>query len=293
MNNHSSDVSNYKPEFLSYLRELKPWLDEIGYHIEHGDYIRHDPVQFLHRYTHKENNLLAGFFGALMAWGRRDIVIRKVDELLQLMDDQPADFIYNFSPDQFGRFQQFKHRTFKPVDIYWLMMILKRILWKYDGFAEFWRQCYRQSQREEEHFLSTFQREFTAIAPDMADRTNKHIATPEKNSSCKRLCLYLKWTNRPGSPVDTNLLGFLPPSEIPIPLDVHVARYARELGLLHRSYNDWKSVAMLTGVLKQMAPEDPSWYDFALFGLGISELSIPDKIHQKAILFRENGILEN
>ena len=63
----------------------------------------------------------------------------------------------------------------------------------------------------------------------------------------------------------------MPISELMIPLDVHVARQARRLGLLGRQHNDWKAVSELTDTLRILDPADPAKYDYALFGLGIQK----------------------
>ena len=72
-------------------------------------------------------------------------------------------------------------------------------------------------------------------------------------------------------PVDFGLWDFIPPSELLIPLDVHVARVSREMGLLKRNSNDFKAVVELTDCLKQFDNDDPVKYDFATFGYGVSQ----------------------
>ncbi len=71
-------------------------------------------------------------------------------------------------------------------------------------------------------------------------------------------------------PVDLALWDFMKPSELLIPLDVHVGNVSRSLGLLERNANDYKSVIQLTDKLKKFDPVDPVKYDFALFGAGIN-----------------------
>lgn len=259
------------------LPELKPHLEELVQRMERPDYIEKDPVLFVHVFDDKEDQLLAGFFAAIMAWGRRDIVIRKVHDLLERMNYQPTAFIRGFTDDKASLFDTFKHRTFKPIDIYWLIRILQTILNKFGSFEDFWQHCYEVARKENRELIAVFHEEFFAQEPEAAQRTRKHISNPEKNSSCKRLYLYLRWTLREGSVVDQPLMDFMPVSELMIPLDVHVARYARALGLLTRTYNDWKAVCELTDRLRTMAPKDPARYDYALFGLGVESYELPDE----------------
>jgi len=92
---------------------------------------------------------------------------------------------------------------------------------------------------------------------------------PQKNGAMKRLNMFLRWMIRK-PPVDLGIWDFIPQSELLIPLDVHVARLSREMGLLKTKNNDMKSVIELTENLKTYSPDDPVKYDFAIFGLGIN-----------------------
>lgn len=258
--------------------ELKPRLDEWVGKMERPSYIDDDPVLFMHAFDDKLDRELAGFFAAIMAWGRRDVVIAKVGDLLDRMDNRPSDFIGNFSERDAERFEGFKHRTFKPGDIYWLTRILHTILQEHNTFEDFWSHCYRTAQKEDRDLMAVFHEEFFAVCPQAAQRTRKHISSSDKNSSCKRLYLYLRWTIRKGSPVDPGTMTFMEPSELMIPLDVHVARQARVLGILERTYNDWKATRELTRKMRLLDPDDPAKYDYALFGLGVSEEPYPDEL---------------
>ena len=67
------------------------------------------------------------------------------------------------------------------------------------------------------------------------NRTRKHIATPERNSTCKRLNMFLRWMVRKDkNGVDFGIWKKIKPSQLLIPLDVHVDRTARKLGLIKR-----------------------------------------------------------
>ena len=255
------------------LLQLKPKLDELVNKIEQPDFIDNDPIQFMYAFEEKNDKELAGFFAAIMAWGRRDIVINKVDDLLKRMDYKPADFILNFNESDAEKLDGFKHRTFKPIDIYWLIKTLQSILKEYQTFEGFWEMCYKRSKDQGRKLTAVFHEDFFAFHPEIPQRTRKHISNSEKNSSCKRLYMYLRWCIRSG-PVDLGIMNFMPASELMIPLDVHVARQARALGLLKRKQNDWKAVHELTEKLCFLDSSDPAKYDFALFGMGVLEQEI-------------------
>src|SRR5699024_2680832 len=120
-------------------------------------------------------------------------------------------------------FNGWKHRTFKPVDIFWLVKSIQKILKKFQSFEAFWQDCYHIAREENKHLLTIFHHKFFSYCTQIPKRTYKHLAYPGKKSSCKRLCMFLRWMIRKNSPVDPGLMDFMPPSELFIPLDVHSA----------------------------------------------------------------------
>lgn len=106
------------------------------------------------------------------------------------------------------------------------------------------------------------------------NRTRRHIATPERNSACKRLNMFLRWMVRKDDKgVDFGLWQKISHAGLICPLDVHSGRVARQLDLLRRRQNDWRAAEELTKVLRMLNPEDPVVYDFALFGMGVNKIN--------------------
>jgi len=261
------------------LLQLKPLLDSINDRVEQPDYIPHDPVQFMHAFDEKKDQEIAGFLAATMAWGRRDIVVSKVDDLLKRMDYYPHAFVMGYNQAQFGRLRNFRHRTFKPIDMHGLLLTLQQIYLNYPDFEAFWADCYIRGKESNRPFLAIFNERFFSYSPDLAERTRKHVSNPEKGSPCKRLYMFLRWTIRRNSPVDPGIWSFMDPSELLIPLDVHVARQARKYGLVTRRSDDWKTVNELTSTLSYLNPDDPARYDYALFGIGALSYELPVRYH--------------
>ena len=107
---------------------------------------------------------------------------------------------------------------------------------------------------------------------DVPERTKKHVASPKKNSSCKRLNMFLRWMVRNDNKgVDFGIWKKITPAELICPVDVHVARVSKRLNLLQRKQVDWIAAIELTEQLRKFDKNDPVKYDFALFGLGILE----------------------
>ena len=122
-----------------------------------------------------------------------------------------------------------------------------------------------------ENALNGFYHYFFTLE-DAPLRTRKHIASPQKNSTCKRLNMFLRWMVRKDiSGVDFGIWKNISPSQLICPIDVHVARVAKRFNLLQRKQVDWKAAIELTNCLRKLDPADPVKYDFALFGLGVME----------------------
>ena len=97
---------------------------------------------------------------------------------------------------------------------------------------------------------------------------NYLLPSPNKKSACKRLNLFLKWMIRKG-PVDLGLWENFSSSQLLMPIDVHVARMSRGLGLFEGKSNNWQTAEIITEELRKFDEKDPVKYDFALFGYGI------------------------
>lgn len=259
------------------LRLLQKHLDEIHAGVEKSEYIQDDPVQFVHAFSEKRDREAAGFFAATMAWGRRDIVIAKVDDLLHRMDYKPMEFILNYDSRSYGILEDFKHRTLKPVDVEAFVYILQKIYNTWQDFEQFWAECFRIANATSRPLISIFHKHFFGLHPETPARTFKHVSNPEKGSTCKRLYMFLRWMIRKNSPVDIGIWNFMPASQLLIPFDVHVARQSRRYGLLSRKSNDWRAVQELTEICRVMNPRDPAVYDFALFGMGALGYQLPDQ----------------
>ena len=90
-----------------------------------------------------------------------------------------------------------------------------------------------------------------------------------RNTALKRFNMALRWLVRDDGIVDMGVWKSIPKSRLYIPLDVHVGNTARNLGILERKSNDRRAVELLTGEMRQLRPDDPAFYDFALFGIGM------------------------
>jgi uncharacterized protein (TIGR02757 family) len=230
------------------------------------EFIINDPIQVPHSFTSKEDIEIAAFLTATIAWGNRASIIKSANSLMDRMDRAPYDFIRSADPGDMGRLERFVHRTFNSTDLMYFVRCLQNIYAEPGGLEELFTDGYRSGGvfNSLTHFREVF------ISSGFPGRSSKHISDVKKGSAAKRLNLFLMWmvrNDRHG--VHFGLWKGIAAADLMIPLDTHVARVARSLGLLKRKTNDWKSVEELTAELRRIDPEDPCRFDFSLFGLGL------------------------
>ncbi len=259
---------------MSKLKSLQQQLNEAYAYYNRPEFISSDPICVPHQFSEKTDIEISGLFAAIFAWGQRPTIIAKSKELMARMDNAPTDFVRHHQATDLKKLLGFVHRTFNETDLLYLIDFLKRHFAQFDSLEDaFLAVDVAESDSDKRAFqrLSAFhERVFdVSYAPQ---RTRKHIATPLSNSSCKRLNMYLRWMVRNDDKgVDFGLWSRIKPSELIMPMDLHVQRVATRLGLLPAEKSDWKHAIILTSALRQFDAQDPVKYDFALFGMGVLE----------------------
>jgi uncharacterized protein (TIGR02757 family) len=249
--------------------ELKSFLDQKSDQYNRPGFIEHDPISIPHLFKKKEDIEISGLFAAVLAWGQRITIVRKCKALLAFMDNDPHRFILGHTERDLKVFENFKHRTFNSTDTLYFIAFLK---WFYRHYPSL-EVAFKVSPEDPtvENGLIHFRNLFFSLN-DYPSRTTKHIATPERKSTCKRLNMYLRWMVRNDSKgVDFGIWKSISPAQLVCPCDLHVDRVARRLKLIRRKPTDWLTAVELTSNLLKLDPLDPVKYDFALFGLGIEE----------------------
>ena len=246
---------------------LKAYLDRLAAELEQPSFIDADPISVPHGFDDPRDQEVIGLFAALLAWGRRQTVLAKMEDLCERMQYRPFAFVRDFDEGRDApRLRGFVHRTFQPVDALWLVKSLSTVL-RRDGSLE---AVFARGARDADHVGVAIERFSGTLLgePGLPPRTAKHLARPSTGSACKRLCMYLRWMVRSG-PVDLGIWKRIEPRQLVLPLDVHSGRSARALGLLDRSQNDWKAAMELTEACRTLDPDDPCRYDFVFFGSGV------------------------
>jgi uncharacterized protein (TIGR02757 family) len=253
------------------MKDLKDFLDKKVDAYNQPFFVKNDPICIPHSFTKKQDIEIAGFFAAIFAWGSRTTIINKSRELMQLMDNAPHDFCINHEDKDLERLLLFKHRTFTATDLLYFVSFFKAHYQKFSSLEYAFTMGMEKKDANVEKGLNEFYRYFFSLE-HVPKRTLKHIASPQRKSACKRINMFLRWMVRQDkNGVDLGLWKRISPAQLVIPLDLHVARVARQFNLLERKTNDWEAALELTAAMKQLNPNDPCRYDFALFGLGVLE----------------------
>lgn len=250
---------------------LKDYLDAYVEKFNQPNFIENDPISIPHRFSTLQDIEITAFWTAMLAWGQRKTIINSANKLFALMDNAPHDFILNHQESDRKSFLEFKHRTFQPLDTLYFLEFLQQFYKSHTSLEDAFLISSNSNNNYVENALKGFHNSFFSLE-NSPHRTRKHIATPQSKSTCKRLCMFLRWMVRKDEKgVDFGLWQRIPTSALMMPLDVHVERHARRLGLVERPQTDWQTVKELTETLKQFDPNDPVKYDFALFGMGVME----------------------
>jgi len=258
---------------------IKEFLDENVAIFNAPAFITNDPISIPHFFSKNEDIEISAFLTATIAWGQRPVILKNAKRLMLLMDEAPHDFILNATNADFNNFKTFVHRTFNGEDVLYFLRALQHIYKNHGGLESLFDVALLQSGGDMaqaiHHARSTF------FSHRLPGRTAKHFADPLRNSSAKRINMFLRWMVRKDQcGVDFGIWEKIKPSQLYCPLDVHSGRVARELGLLSRKQNDWKSVEELTVNLRLLDANDPVKYDFALFGMGADTIH-PDGVHSR------------
>ncbi len=238
-------------------KKAKAELDILLDKLSVESFIANDPISIPKRFSKKEDIEISAFLASILAWGQRVTIINNANKLMNWMGEEPHQFILHHSDNELKVMEKFVHRTFNSTDLLYFIEVLKHFYSKGNSLEDYF--VGETVKQKIAHFHQAFF-DFD-FAPS---RTRKHIANPAKNSSAKRLNMYLRWMVR-NDGLDFGIWKSINTSELKCPLDVHVQRAAFHFGLLTRTQQDWKAVEELSDNLLLLDGLDPIKYDLALF----------------------------
>lgn len=263
---NKSDIILDSHQVPSDIREL---LDYEARRINRPEFITNDPVQFPRRFSRLQDIEIAAFISAIIAWGRRSMICRNADRILSLMDGEPYKYVMDKGYEDLDPAMNL-HRTFFARHLIYFLRGLNRIYNDYGSLDAFGTQL-KVGDAEAPSWKLVEEMEKVMRDVNNGENCSQCLPVNLESTALKRINMALRWLVRDDGIVDMGVWKSIPKSKLYIPLDVHVGNTARDLGLLSRRANDRKSVKLLTDTLRTLRPDDPVFYDYALFGIGVGE----------------------
>ncbi len=236
------------------------------------EHVSPDPLEVVREFSDPRDLEVVGFLGAGLAFGSARGAVASLRGLLARFPASPAAsaVAWNHATDR-ARLDGWRHRWLGADEASLALAVLGRVLRGHGSIEAFFAAGDPGPSPEDPigAALSAFAARALALAPPHRSRHLRYFfAAPAGGGASKRLCLWLRWMCRDDG-VDVGAWTCVDPSRLVVPLDTHVARIARYVGLLRRRTADWRAALEVTAELRRMDAEDPVRYDYALCRLGI------------------------
>lgn len=248
---------------------LKNILEEVTARINVPEFIIADPVQYPRRFSRQEDIEIVSLLVSHISWGKREMILRDAARLLDIMDNSPFSFV---AEGDFSAIDPERniHRTFFGRDLIYFLNGLRRIYKEYGTLENFARKMEIGSSQCPSWKLAESLNRMMSESNAGSFQSIRCLPGNLETTALKRLNMALRWLVRDDGIVDMGIWKVLTPSQLFIPLDVHVGNVGRSLGLIQRKSDDRRTVMELTSRLAEFDAADPVKYDFALFGLGVA-----------------------
>jgi uncharacterized protein (TIGR02757 family) len=266
---------------------LKDRLEVLYARVDAAARLRADPVAYPRRYADPRDAEIAGLVAALLAYGRVDLFRPVLARLFAITDlaGGPGAYVQAFDPElEAPALRPIAYRWNRGGDFVLLFATLRRVLEILPGLEALfhaWRPSHLDVREALVCAITTLRQAAVDVAASCGVRASSFedlprgfryfLPSPSDGSACKRWNMYLRWMVRPPvEGIDLGLWSSIPPSALIVPLDTHVARIARFVGLTRRVDGSWRTAAEVTAGLRRLDPLDPVRYDFSIAHLGIS-----------------------
>ncbi len=259
---------------------LKNTLDTL-YAGRCARHLANDPLSFCHRYREPADREVAALIAAVFAYGNVGVIKGSLTRIFELLGPSPAQFVDQFDPQLQRRlFADFRHRFNNGDDLRALLWAIRLMREQAGSIEAFFDRCAPPDAATVEQAINGFS---TAVVQldyrPVFGRAGREpgssfrflFPAPAAGSACKRSCMFLRWVVRTADGIDLGLWKTVRPGQLIIPVDRHIERIGRLLGLTTRRTPDWRMALEITAGLRRFDPDDPVKYDFSICHLGISE----------------------
>jgi uncharacterized protein (TIGR02757 family) len=258
-------------------RQLKPRLDALRARASAERRVEEDPVSLVRAYDRAEDQEVAGLFCASLAYGRVDLFKPILARLLRSLGPSPSGFCRTLRERRdFSPFAGLVYRFNLGADVACLAWAIGEALHAFGSLeALFLAELMKGGDLKTAlagftDWLRT--RDFKVVKSALGPPRALHHLLPDakRGGASKRHLLYLRWMARGPDEVDLGAWRGLSPRRLIIPVDTHVSRMSRNLGLTRRRDLSWRTAEEITASLRLVDPDDPVRYDFALCHFGMS-----------------------
>jgi uncharacterized protein (TIGR02757 family) len=258
---------------------MKPVLDRLYSEFNYPDSAA-DPIQIVRRYRRRDDREVVGFLAASLAFGRVASVLQSLEKVVAILGSQPAAYVRQFdSRREAPFFAGIVHRWTRGEDVAALICVMRQMIERSGSIERFFIEGDDESGEDVGVALESFSRRALGLnlkaaygrMPRFSQRrpgVGYFFPRPSAGSGCKRLNLFLRWMVRDDA-LDLGVWSGVPPSKLIVPLDTHVIRVGRCLGLTRYTSPGWRMARDITASLRRLDPHDPVKYDFALCHIGM------------------------
>jgi len=240
-------------------------LEALYKRYNHRALIHPDPLEFLYDYPDPGDREVVGLIASSLAYGRVNQILKSVSSVLTRMQPSPFTFLINCSTKSLLTiFADFKHRFTTGEELAHMLWGAKGVIERYGSL----QACFTAGLNDDDTILPALSSFVKELNVEVSMGRNSLLPSPSRGSACKRLNLFLRWMVRQDR-VDPGGWRDVPLSKLIIPLDTHMQRICSLLNLTTRKQADMRTAVEITHAFRQMVPEDPVRYDFALTRLGI------------------------
>jgi len=255
--------------------QIRNVLEKLYKKYNRRELISPDPLQFVYHYSKPADMEVTAFLASALAYGRVQQIEKSLKNLLGRMGDSPYEFVVNFDKNKRKKLEDFKHRFTTGDDISDLLMLFRTIISQSGSIERYFTRGYNSGDKNIIPALTKFCNSlldiYTARQKRHASSGLKYLlVSPAGGSACKRLNLFLRWMLRDDD-VDAGLWKSIDKARLIVPVDVHMSRLCKILGLYNRKTASLSAAAQITESFAEIEPDDPVKYDFSLSRIGIVE----------------------
>lgn len=231
-----------------------------------------DPLEIVREFRNSADQEVAGLLCAGMAFGGVETILVNARRALAPLGPSPAAALDAMTDrDLRASLRAFRHRWVDGDDVAALYASVRRLRAQHGSLENAFLAGDSGGDTVEAP-LAAFAAAVKKAGPRFGKRgAAAFVPSPAGKSACKRPLLFLRWMVRRDG-VDLGAWSRVDPARLVLPLDTHVARISRALGLLRRKTDDWRAALEATAALRLYDPLDPVRFDFAICRMGILDL---------------------